>query len=86
MQQLKYTIKDKDGVHARPAGRIIQAASGFKSQISISAKGSTVSLKNGIFALLGLGIRCGEEIEVSCEGEDEESAIEKIKQALEENL
>ncbi len=86
MQQLKYTIKDKDGVHARPAGRIIQAASGFKSQISISAKSSTISLRGGIFALLSLGIRCGDEIEVSCEGEDEEQALARLKTALEENL
>ena len=32
MQQFTYTIKDRDGIHARPAGVIIKAAKAFQSK------------------------------------------------------
>lgn len=86
MQQFSYVIQDKDGVHARPAGRIIQAARGIKSDVTIEAKGRKISLKNGIFALMGMGIRCGEKVIVSCSGDDETSAFDLIKRSFEENL
>ncbi|MBO8415554.1 MAG: HPr family phosphocarrier protein [Proteobacteria bacterium] len=86
MQQFIYTIKDRDGVHARPAGVIIQAAHKFKSDIALKAKGKQISLKGGIFSLMGLGIRCGDEIEVVCTGEDETEAAAAMRQSFEQNL
>ncbi|MBO6258020.1 MAG: HPr family phosphocarrier protein [Succinivibrio sp.] len=86
MQQFSYVIQDKDGVHARPAGRIIQSARGIKSEVTIEAKGRKISLKDGIFALMGMGIRCGEEVIVSCSGEDETVALDTIRKSFEENL
>ena len=65
MQQFTYTIKDRDGIHARPAGALIKEAKSFKSKITIDAHGKTADLKGGIFALMGLGIRCGWEVTVT---------------------
>ena len=75
MQQFTYTIKDRDGVHARPAGAIIKAAHGKK-----------IALKQGIFALMGLGIRYGAEVVVSCEGEDEAEAAQGMQKCFNEYL
>ena len=86
MQQFVYKIKDKDGGHARPADLIIHHAVKFKSDIILTAKGKQISLKGGIFSLMGLGIRCGDEIAVSCTGEDEAEAVIDLKQAFEDNL
>ena len=47
MQQFTYTIKDRDGVHARPAGVIIKAAKQYKSKITIEAHGKSADLKGG---------------------------------------
>ena len=44
MQQFTYTIKDRDGVHARPAGVIIKAAKQYKSKITIEAQRAVFSL------------------------------------------
>ncbi|MDY6322556.1 MAG: HPr family phosphocarrier protein [Succinivibrio sp.] len=86
MVEFEYTIKDRDGVHARPAGAIIKAASGFKSDVSIQNRDRQASLKSGIFALLGMGIRCADTIKVTCKGEDEQNAAAAMKKAFEEYL
>ncbi len=86
MQQFIFVIKDRDGVHARPAGAIIKEAGRYKSEIKLTAKGKQINLKGGIFALLGLGIRCGDEIAVTCSGPDEAEAAVGLKQSFEDNL
>ncbi len=86
MQQFTYTIKDRDGVHARPAGAIIKAAHAYKSNIFIESNGKKIALKQGIFALMGLGIRCGAEVTVSCEGEDENEAAQGMQKCFNEYL
>ncbi len=86
MQRFIYTITDRDGIHARPAGVIIQAAHKFKSDVVLKAKGRQISLKGGIFSLMGLGIRCGDEIEVVCTGEDEAEAAAAMRQSFEKHL
>ena len=87
MEKLTYTIKDRDGVHARPAGAIIKAVSAYKSSITLIYKDRKIDLKKGgIFALLGLGIRFGEEIYLHVEGEDEKDASVALKRAFEEFL
>lgn len=86
MQSFTYTIKDRDGVHARPAGAIIKAANAYKCQVWIEAKGKKLSLKGGIFSLMGLGIRCGDEIRIECDGEDEAEAAAGLKKSFSQFL
>ncbi|MDD7286175.1 MAG: HPr family phosphocarrier protein, partial [Succinivibrio sp.] len=50
MEKITYTIKDRDGVHARPAGAILKAISGYDSKITLIYKDKQVDLKGGIFA------------------------------------
>lgn len=86
MQQFTYTIKDRDGVHARPAGVIIKAAKQYKSKITIEAHGKSADLKGGIFALMGLGIRCGWDVVVNIEGEDENVAAVELQQVFAQTI
>lgn len=86
MQQFTYTIKDPDGVHARPAGALIAAAKKYQSEVKLTANGKTISLKGGIFGLMGLGIRCGTTVLIVCEGEDENAAAQGLKESLEKLL
>ena len=86
MEKITYTIKDRDGVHARPAGAMLKAISGYDSKITLIFKDKQVDLKGGIFALLGLGIRYQDEIYVHVEGEDEKEAAIAVRRALEEYL
>ncbi len=86
MKQFSYKIKDKDGVHARPAGAILKAVSGYKSDIYLESRGHKISLKAGIFALMGMGIRYDDEVIITCEGTDEEAAAVAVKDAFADNL
>ncbi len=86
MEKIVYKIKDRDGVHARPAGAIIKAISGYKSKFTLIYQDRQIDLKSGIFGLLGLGIRFDDEVYIHVEGEDEKEAVIAVRRAFEEFL
>ena len=86
MKGFSHTIKNPEGLHARPAGEIIKTASGFGCTINLSCRGKEVSLKGGIFALMGLGLRQGDAIEVRIDGPEEEQALTTLKELFERLL
>lgn len=80
-----YVIKDEMGIHARPAGQLVKLASGLSSAVTLG-KGNKKGDARKIFAVMGLGIKCGEEMTVTVEGEKEAEDAEKIREFLEQNL
>ncbi len=85
MKTFNYTIRDKEGVHARPAGIVVAEARKYASNATITSKGRTTDLKR-IFGVMGLCIKFGEEITITVEGADEEIAAEAIEKAFALNL
>jgi phosphocarrier protein HPr len=85
MQEFTYTIKDPDGIHARPAGLLVKEATKFKSKVTLKANGKSADLKR-IFALMALGVKTGTEVTVTAEGEDEEAAIKALQANLTNNF
>jgi phosphocarrier protein len=85
MKQFTYTIKDKDGVHARPAGVLVKAMQGFESKITFKSGDKTCDGKK-LFALMAMGIRQGTELIVAAEGADEDAAVLAAQSILEESL
>lgn len=85
MKKFNYVIKDEIGIHARPAGMLVKASQKYKSKILVKKNGKTAEIRK-LMALMGLGIKCGDEIEVSVDGEDEELAFAEIKAFFENNL
>lgn len=85
MKEFTYVIKDEQGIHARPAGLFIKEAAAFPCSITIAKNGKEVDAKR-IFGVMGLGVKCGEEIVLKADGEREEEAIAKLSAFLEENL
>ena len=79
MKQFTYTIKDELGVHARPAGLLVKLAK------TIEKDGKTCDMRK-LMAVMGLGIKQGETITVTVEGEDETVAAEEIAAFLNENV
>lgn len=85
MKSFTAIIQDSAGLHARPATMLVKAANMYKSKIQIkSSNGSTGDAKS-IINLLALGLKFNESFEVIVEGEDEDMAIEGIKNSLQEN-
>ena len=85
MKTFTYIIKDKEGIHARPAGIIVSEAKKYSSSISITNKGKKADLKR-IFGVMGLCVKSNEEVLIEIDGSDEELAYTKLKKLFEENL
>lgn len=85
MKEFKYIIKDEQGIHARPAGILVKEAAAFPCNVTIEKDGKAVDAKR-ILGLMGLGVKCGQEITIRTEGEQEDEAIEKLSAFLKENL
>ena len=85
MKEFTYTITDEQGIHARPAGLFVKMAAGFASAITIGKDGKDVDAKR-ILGVMGLGVKCGEEITLRTDGDQEDTAMETLSKFLETNL
>lgn len=85
MQEIKYVIKDKMGIHARPAGLFVKEAASYPCQITIATDNNKVDAKR-ILGVMSLGVKYGQEITVQCDGEKETEAAEAMRSFLEANL
>ena len=54
MKEFTYTIKDEQGIHARPAGELVKAASAYPCKVTISKDGKEVDAKRilGVMVLV----------------------------------
>ena len=86
MKQFSYVIKDELGIHARPAGMLAKKAKSYAdTTVTITANGKTVNLGQ-LMKLMGLGVKQGTEVTVTCDGANEEEAAAGLLAFLEENL
>ena len=75
--EIKKTILNPEGLHARPAGILAKTASSFQSKIEISFNQKTVNAKSSM-SLMTLGIAHSSEITIKADGPDAEAALTKI--------
>ena len=85
MKNFSYVIKDEVGIHARPAGLLVKEAKKYESKIVISKDGKSAEATK-LMAVMGLGVKCGQTVDVEVSGADEDSAYEGIKKFFEANL
>ncbi|MCI6812458.1 MAG: HPr family phosphocarrier protein [Lachnospiraceae bacterium] len=85
MVSQKVVIKNPTGLHLRPAGNLCKEAMQYKSLITFKYGGNTANAKS-VLSVLGACIKCGDEIELICEGEDEAQALEALVTAVENGL
>jgi phosphotransferase system HPr (HPr) family protein len=85
MKEYEYTITDPNGIHARPAGLLVQKMQEFKSAVSIHRDGESADGKK-LIALMKLRLKSGQTFTIKAEGEDEEAAIEAAQVFLQQNL
>jgi len=81
MPDLRLTVIDPSGLHARPAARFVQAASRFASRIAIQYDGREADAKS-LIALLGLTIRPSSEITLTADGPDADEALSALAAEL----
>ena len=85
MKEFNFTIKDPEGIHARPAGMLVKEASRFQSSITILSGEKSGDAKR-IFAVMALGAKCGDTITLRVEGSDEDEAASSMQTFFEKNL
>lgn len=82
-------IKNPTGLHLRPAGLFCKTAMQFGCRITVHKKSKyedvTANAKS-VLSVLGACIKNGDEIEIVCEGEDEEEALRSMRQLVEDGL
>ncbi len=76
-----FTIRNKTGLHARPATLFVQTAVHFKSKIKVTREGRTVDAKS-ILGVLSLGASKGTTIDVAADGADEVDALNALDTLL----
>ena len=85
MLNRKITIENPLGLHMRPAGIFVKACLPFKSNISFSIRENTYNCKSMI-KVLSAAVKCGDEIELQIEGEDEQACMDAIVATIESGL
>ncbi len=85
MLQKELTVKNKTGLHARPASEFVKKASTFKSNVYIEFGDKKINAKS-IVGLLSAGIGYGSRLTLTIEGEDEQEALESLAALIEEKF
>ena len=75
------TVKDEHGIHARPAGVLVNCAKKFSSEITVK-KGDKEANAKRLLSVMGLGAKHGETLEFIIEGNDEKEAETKLLREL----
>ena len=86
MVSQKVLIKNPTGLHLRPAGLLCKEAMQYKSLITFRFGDDNTANAKSVLSVLGACIKCGDEIEFVCEGEDEEKALEALVAIVESGL
>ena len=81
MIERQATIVNPEGLHARPAARIVRLANSFAAEIELAKDGLDVNGKS-IMGVMMLAAEEGSTIKVRAEGPDADQAIEALKQLV----
>lgn len=85
MPEIKLIIRNKVGLHARPAVLFVQAAQGFQSDVRV-LKGGKESNAKSFKSVLALAVNQNDEVTVRAEGPDAEAALAAIAKLAEDNF
>ena len=78
-------IENETGLHARPATEIAKEAMKYKCNVNFIVNGKKVNVKSPLM-IMAAGIKSKTKIEIECDGEDEQEALEKLKKTIDEQV
>ena len=79
MKSFDYVITDPVGIHARPAGLLVKEIKNFTGVTVTVTKGDKSVNALKLMALMGMGIKQGDTVTVSVEGENEEAVCAALE-------
>lgn len=88
MTEATIQVKNKVGLHARPASLFVQTATKFSSKIKVknlTTNGNFVDAKS-IIMVLTLGVMKDHEVVIQTEGADADAALGALRALIENNF
>ena len=88
MRSVELAVRNRSGLHARPANLLVETAAAFASGITVENldRGSRPVDAKSILMVLTAGVQRGHHIRLSAEGDDEDRAIESLQALVESGL
>ncbi|MDT3397688.1 HPr family phosphocarrier protein [Streptomyces sp. B1866] len=86
MVERRVTIGWAEGLHARPASIFVRAATASGVPVTISKNGGSPVNAASMLAVLGLGVRGGEEVVIASEADGAEIALDRLAKLVAEGL
>jgi phosphocarrier, HPr family len=74
-------VINPSGLHLRPAGNLCKEALKYDSKINIIFKDATANAKS-VLSVLATCVKCGDVIKITCDGRDENEALEALKSLI----
>lgn len=78
----KLIVKNKQGLHARPAALFVQIANKFDSRITVKREGEEEVNGKSIMGILILGAEKGSTISIEADGHDAQLAILELEKIV----
>ena len=85
MIELEVQIRNKAGIHTRPASLLVKLAAKFKSEFFIIKEGFQINGKS-IIGVMSLAAEYGSKLTLKFDGSDEVKASEEITKYFEEGF
>ena len=85
MPEIKVVVRNKVGLHARPAAMFVKTANQYTSNIQV-VNGAKAANAKSILSVLTLGAGQGAEIILRADGEDSEAALQALRELVEDNF
>ncbi|WP_028234339.1 HPr family phosphocarrier protein [Pseudobutyrivibrio sp. MD2005] len=86
MVSKKVKIVNATGLHLRPAGVLCETAMKYNSKVTFTTDNHYEANAKSVLSVLGACVKSGEEIELSCDGDDEEAALSDLVASIEGGL
>ncbi|SMY32782.1 fused PTS fructose transporter subunit IIA/HPr protein [Photobacterium andalusiense] len=86
--QATFTIRNPHGLHARPGAMLVNTTKKFDADIQVvnlTSSSKPVNAKS-LMKVIGLGVKCGNELQFTAQGSDAEAALTAIGQAIADGL
>ena len=85
MHSKEIVVTNKLGVHARPAGMIVDITGKSESDVTLEYEGTKVNAKS-ILNVMMLAITPGSTVRFTADGADEEQVLNQLEQLFRENF
>jgi len=76
------TVVPEDGLHARPASQVVEAANGYESTVTVGPVDGDAVDASSMLGVTSLGVGPGDDVTLTADGPDEDEALNELESIL----